>query len=80
MFVSSLQYARIHWPKVASSARMAAITAQQTINASLVPSVPSVMTMWREKWFQHLAILTTKSALHAPDVGRLWQVGNMLHR
>jgi hypothetical protein len=69
MFVSLLQCARIHWPKVASSARMAAITARQTISTSLVPSAPSVMTMWREKWCQHLAILTTKSALHAPDAG-----------
>ena len=79
MFVLSLQCARIHWPKVASSVRMAAITAQQTTSASLVPSAPSVMTMWREKWCQHLAILTTKSALHAPDAGRLWQVGSTLH-
>jgi hypothetical protein len=73
-----LQYAKTHWLRVASSVRMAAITAQQTISASLVPNVLTVVTMSKEKWCQHLAIRTTRSALHVPDAGRLWQMENRI--
>jgi len=71
-----LQCARTHWPRVASSVRMATITAQQIISTSLVQNVLSVVTMLKERWCQPLAIHTTRSASHVLDAGRFWWMRN----